>query len=173
MSSKKATRRYRYASIWAAGSGSERMWPGSGKLRTLTGGMIDGVWHGVLLSAAHGGEGEATASQAHGGPTLQYQPGHSPQATPSEKICWWSLIFYFLFHLFTMWRDLTKVISILNYSRGPRTDMSLPGIEPGPPRWEARTLEKSHLNSMSIAIRNKYMWARDQWSWIYWFTEKH
>ncbi len=56
--------------------------------RVLTGGMIDGVGHGVLLSAAHGGEGEATASQAHGGPTLQYQPGHSDQATPSENICW-------------------------------------------------------------------------------------
>jgi hypothetical protein len=36
--------------------------------------------------------------------------------------------------------DLTKVISILNY-RGPRTDMSRPGVEPGPPRWEASTLE--------------------------------
>jgi hypothetical protein len=50
-----------------------------GDKRVLTGGMVDGVGHGVLLSAAHGGEGEATASQAHGGPTLQYQPGHSDQ----------------------------------------------------------------------------------------------
>jgi hypothetical protein len=61
---------------------------GSSTLRVLTGGMVDGVWHGVLLSVAHGGEGEATASQAHGGPTLQYQPGHSPQATPSVNIFW-------------------------------------------------------------------------------------
>ncbi len=68
---------------------------GSGTLRTLTGGMVDGVGHGVLLSAAHCGEGEATASQAHGGSTLQYQPGHSDQATPSVKICWdinWNLV---------------------------------------------------------------------------------
>ncbi len=32
--------------------------------------------------------------------------------------------------------------------RGPETDMSRPGIEPGPPRWEASTLEKSHSNSL-------------------------
>ncbi len=41
--------------------------------------MVDGVGHSVLLCVAHGGEGEATASQAHRGPTLQYQPGHSDQ----------------------------------------------------------------------------------------------
>jgi hypothetical protein len=28
------------------------------------------------------------------------------------------------------------------------TDMSRPGIEPGPPAWEASTLEKSHLDSL-------------------------
>ncbi len=33
-----------------------------------------------------------------------------------------------------VWRDLTKVISILNYCRGPETDMSRPGITPGPSR---------------------------------------
>jgi hypothetical protein len=47
-------------------------------------------------------------------------------------------------------------------TRGPRTDMSRPGIEPGRPRWEASTLEKSHLNSLLIAIRNIYIWALDQ-----------
>jgi hypothetical protein len=33
------------------------------------------------------------------------------------------------------------------------TDMSRPGIEPRPLRWEASTLEKSHSNSLLIAIR--------------------
>jgi hypothetical protein len=33
-------------------------------------------------------------------------------------------------------------------SRGPRTDMSRPGLEPGPPAWEASTLEKIHLDSL-------------------------
>jgi hypothetical protein len=32
--------------------------------------------------------------------------------------------------------------------------MSQPDIEPGLPRWEASTLEKSHLNSLLTAIRN-------------------
>ena len=32
--------------------------------------------------------------------------------------------------------------------------MSRPGIEPGPPRWEASTLEKSYPNSLLTAIRN-------------------
>jgi hypothetical protein len=32
--------------------------------------------------------------------------------------------------------------------------MSRPGIEPGPPVWKASTLEKSHSNSLLIAIRN-------------------
>ncbi len=44
----------------------------------------------------------------------------------------------------------------------PRSDMSRPGIDPGP-RWEASTLEKSHSNSFLIAIRNIYILARDQW----------
>ncbi len=30
--------------------------------------------------------------------------------------------------------------------------MSQPGIEPGPPRWEASTLEKSHSKSLLIAF---------------------
>ncbi len=30
-------------------------------------------------------------------------------------------------------------------------------------RWEASTLEKSHSNSVLMAIRNIYIWARDQW----------
>ncbi len=35
--------------------------------------------------------------------------------------------------------------------------MSLPGIKPGPPAWEeASTLEKSHPDSLLIAIRNIY-----------------
>ncbi len=29
---------------------------------------------------------------------------------------------------------------------GPETDMSRPGIEPGPPRWEVSTLAKSHYD---------------------------
>jgi hypothetical protein len=39
--------------------------------------------------------------------------------------------------------------------------MPQPGVEPGPPRWEAITLEKSHSNSLLIAIRNIYVRARD------------
>ncbi len=39
--------------------------------------------------------------------------------------------------------------------------MSRPGIESGPPLWEAITLEKSHSNSLLIAIRNIYIWACD------------
>jgi hypothetical protein len=34
--------------------------------------------------------------------------------------------------------------------------MSWPGIEPGPSRWEASTLEKNHLNSLLIAVWNLY-----------------
>ncbi len=34
--------------------------------------------------------------------------------------------------------------------------MSRPGIEPGPPRWDVITLEKSHSNSSVTAIRNIY-----------------
>ncbi len=41
------------------------------------------------------------------------------------------------------------------------SDMSRPGIEPGPPRWEASTLEKNHSNSFLIAIRNIYICAHD------------
>jgi hypothetical protein len=42
-------------------------------------------------------------------------------------------------------RDWTKLISTL-YCR------SWPGIEPGPPRWEASALAKSYSNSLLIAI---------------------
>ncbi len=36
----------------------------------------------------------------------------------------------------------------LPLTRGSRTDMSRPGLEPGPSTWEASTLEKSHLDSL-------------------------
>jgi hypothetical protein len=39
------------------------------------------------------------------------------------------------------------------------TDMSRPGIEPVPPRYEECTLEKSDWNNLLIAIRNIYIWA--------------
>ncbi len=58
-------------------------------------------------------------------------------------------------HLQVQWRDLTKVISILNW--GPETDMSRSGIEPGPQWWEASTQAKRYLNSVLIAIRNIYI----------------
>jgi hypothetical protein len=41
--------------------------------------------------------------------------------------------------------------------------MCRPGIEPGPPRWEASTLEKIHSNSLLMAIWNIYIRARHQW----------
>jgi hypothetical protein len=41
--------------------------------------------------------------------------------------------------------------------------MSRPGIKPGPPLWEASTLEKSHTNSVFMAIWHIYIWARNQW----------
>ncbi len=34
-----------------------------------------------------------------------------------------------------------------------------PGVEPGPPRWEASTLEKSYWNSLLIAIWHLHMSA--------------
>ncbi len=34
---------------------------------------------------------------------------------------------------------------------------SRPGIEPGPPGWDASTLEKSHANILLIAIRNLHI----------------
>jgi hypothetical protein len=41
--------------------------------------------------------------------------------------------------------------------------MSWPGgIKPGPRKWEASTLEESHLNSLLLAIQNIYIWAYDQ-----------
>ncbi len=39
--------------------------------------------------------------------------------------------------------------------------MSRPGIELWPPRWEPSTIEKSHSNSLLMAIRNICIWARD------------
>jgi len=61
-----------------------------------------------------------------------------------------------MLHLFfnLVWRDLTKIISILNW----RLRF---GIESRPPRWEASTLEQSHSNILLIAIRNRYLWACD------------
>ncbi len=38
--------------------------------------------------------------------------------------------------------------------------MSRPGIGHGPPAWEASTLEKSYPDSLLMAIRNIYIWAR-------------
>jgi hypothetical protein len=37
--------------------------------------------------------------------------------------------------------------SHLYHNHSPETDMSPPGIEPGPSAWEASTQEKSHSNS--------------------------
>ncbi len=39
--------------------------------------------------------------------------------------------------------------------------MSRPGFEPGPPAWEASTLQKSHPDSLIIVNRNCYIWASD------------
>ncbi len=58
-----------------------------------------------------------------------------------------------------LWRDMTKVILHLNWRF--ETDMSRPGIKPGPPKWEASALAKSYLNSALIAIWNIYIWASD------------
>jgi hypothetical protein len=35
--------------------------------------------------------------------------------------------------------------------------MSRPGIEPGPPAWEASTLEKSHLDSNSEPLLGRHL----------------
>jgi hypothetical protein len=40
------------------------------------------------------------------------------------------------------------------------TDISRPGIEQGPPRWEASTLAKSYSNSQLTAIRIIYNSSR-------------
>ncbi len=40
--------------------------------------------------------------------------------------------------------------------------MSRLGIKHVPPAWEASTLEKSHPDSLLIAIGNIYIWARDK-----------
>jgi hypothetical protein len=61
---------------------------------------------------------------------------------------------------FPLQKDLTRVISILICCRGPETDMSRPGIEPGPPVVRD-TVEKSHPDNLLIVIRNIYIWARD------------
>jgi hypothetical protein len=45
-------------------------------------------------------------------------------------------------------------------TRGPETDMSQPGIEPGPLRWKASTLAKNYSNSVLIAIWNIQIRAR-------------
>ncbi len=57
---------------------------------------------------------------------------------------------------------LDQVISIPRTSaRSPETEMSRPGIEHGSPRWEASTLAKRYSKSVLIAIRNIYIWSRD------------
>ncbi len=38
--------------------------------------------------------------------------------------------------------------------------MSRPGIEPGPPAWEASTLEKSHLDSLSAGYSEPLLGLR-------------
>ncbi len=43
----------------------------------------------------------------------------------------------------------------------PETDISRPGIELWPPRWEASTQAKSYSNSV-LAIRKIYTWASDK-----------
>ncbi len=59
----------------------------------------------------------------------------------------------------SLWWDLTK--SSPSSTRGPETAWHVwPGIEPGPPRWEASTLAKSYSKSILIAIRNTYMSPR-------------
>jgi hypothetical protein len=40
--------------------------------------------------------------------------------------------------------------------------MSRPGFDLGPQRWDASILEKSHSNSLLIAIRNIYICARER-----------
>ncbi len=54
-----------------------------------------------------------------------------------------------------LWRDLTKVISIL--TGGPRNACPGRGIEPGPPWWEASTLEKSHSNNLVIGSYSEHL----------------
>ncbi len=56
--------------------------------------------------------------------------------------------------------------------------MSRPGIEPGPPRGEANTLEKRQSNSLLVAIRNIYIWARDhgeclRHNQLFWLSESY
>jgi hypothetical protein len=50
--------------------------------------------------------------------------------------------------------------SSLYSSRGPRTDMSRPGIEPRRPAWEASTLEKSHLDSLYVGFTEPLLMMR-------------
>jgi hypothetical protein len=51
----------------------------------------------------------------------------------------------------------------LSYSRGPRNYLARPGIETGPPAWEASTLEKSHPVSLLFAVRNICIWIDMDW----------
>ncbi len=46
--------------------------------------------------------------------------------------------------------------------------MSRSGNEPELPRWEVRTLEKSHSNSLLIASWKIYIWVRNQWRMLSW-----
>ncbi len=67
-----------------------------------------------------------------------------------------------------LWRHLTKVISILNYSKGPGTDRSRLGIEPRPLLWEVSTLAKSYSKSILKAIWNIHIWdCDDQCMWLH------
>ncbi len=56
-----------------------------------------------------------------------------------------------------LWRTLTEVISLLNYCRDPETDVSRPGIEPGPPRGEASTLATSYGENLLIYKHHYYI----------------
>ncbi len=71
------------------------------------------------------------------------------------QLFWNRICTEFLMHFY----EETWPRSPPSLTRGPRTDMFQPGIEPGPPWWKASTLEKSHSKSWSIAIRNIYIWA--------------
>ncbi len=83
----------------------------------------------------------------------------------------WKKNFRWNLFLFFFWSNIAINLSLglhkgrpsynPNLPWGPRTDMSRLGIEPGPPRWEASTLEKSHSNSLLRTIRNLYIWAGD------------
>jgi hypothetical protein len=53
--------------------------------------------------------------------------------------------------------NIKITLPIYIHTRGPETDMSRPRIEPGPPRWEASSLEKIHSNILLIATGTRYL----------------